>query len=364
MSLRAARLADLLLIRRLDHVPVATVLAPGPWASQPSAASLALLSNWRSMGQRTQSVVLARGKQTRGFVQARARPGRESWDIVRMACLAEGEDACARACADLIGRICVVIAQRGALRTFARVPSHDASLQLFIEQGFRPFATETTYRGTLRSLLDADPAAPVYPRLRLARDAWDVFSLYCAVTPALVRHAEGRSLREWTPPQHPAARVAQRWRPPREVIAGEQGNLQIWLRWHPGHARAPQLLDALVRPEEVESLPSVLRYAVEELGLDPNRETLCRTREYDSRISATLEGAGFAPERRETLLVRHTTARVTERQLLTAALRAQGLGIDISHYRRGAEPVQQRLASSREAVQHYYDRHDRTSNHR
>jgi hypothetical protein len=364
MGLRAARVADLLIIRRLERSPAATVLVPMPWSCQPSAAALALLSNWRSVGQRTESVVLSEGKATRGFIQARARPGRESWDIVRLACLSDDPLAYDRACADLIGRMCAMIAQRGALRTFARIPATDEAVRLFTESGFRPFATETIYQGTLRPLVEMAALPLVLPRPRLPRDDWDVFSLYCAVTPALVRHAESRSLREWTEAPHPAAALTRRWRQVREVVSGEPGDLQLWLRWQPLPRRRLQLLDLLVRPEGAGSLPGALRFAVEALGLDPDRPTLCRTREYDSRISATLEGAGFAPAARETLLVRHTAARVTERQLLTAALRAQGLGVDISHYRRGAGPVQQRLASSREVVHQYNGRYDRTSDHR
>jgi hypothetical protein len=133
-----------------------------------------------------------------------------------------------------------------------------------------------------------------------------------------------------------------------------------WARWR--GPRSAQVLDLLVRPEAAPELASILRYAVEILGLDADRATLCRTREYDGRVSATLEEAGFTVASREILLVRHSAARVTERQLLVAALRAQGLGIEVSHHLRRVEPAQ-RLASSREAAQHHYGRFERTSNH-
>jgi len=38
------------------------------------------------------------------------------------------------------------------------------------------------------------------------------------------------------------------------------------------------------------------------------------------------------------LLVKHAVARVTERQLLLAALRAQSLGLDVSHYQQPNAP--------------------------
>jgi hypothetical protein len=175
-------------------------------------------------------------------------------------------------------------------------------------------------------------------RLRQARDAWDIFSLYCAVTPALVRHAEGRSLREWLPrTRRTVPRI--RLHAKREVVAGEVGHLEAWMRWTPRRHRRVQVLEVLVRPETAHRLGELVRFAVEYGGCDPECPTICRTREYDGRLSATLEMAGFDAMCHETLLVRHTVARVTERQLLVAALRAQGLGIDVSHYRRCLEPA-------------------------
>jgi hypothetical protein len=141
------------------------------------------------------------------------------------------------------------------------------------------------------------------------------------------------------------------------------GNLQAWLRWRPAHGSRAQLLEVLAGSEAATRLPEMLRFAADELGLDENCATICRVREYDGRISATLEEAGFEPILRETLLVRHTVAWVTERQLLVAALRAQGLGLELSQYRRGVvRTIHQRMASSREA-QHNYDRDDGASNY-
>ncbi len=145
----------------------------------------------------------------------------------------------------------------------------------------------------------------------------------------------------------------------RELVIGEMGNLQAWLRWRPARGAVPQSLEVLATSDAASRLPEMFRFAAEHLGLDIDAGTICRVREYDGRVSATLEEVGFAPILHETLLVRHTVAWVTERQLLVAALRAQGLGLELSQYRRGGhEVIHQRLASSREP-QHYYDRDDR-----
>jgi hypothetical protein len=360
MGVHSARLSDLPTIRRLDHDGLTTVLTPTLTSRQPSAVTLTVLSSWRSVGQRTQTLVLSNGNAARGFIQARSRPGRESWDIVRLACSAEDDEAWNRACAELLDRACGATAQRGALRTFVRVPSDSEHLTMLAENGFRQYATELTHQGTLSATATSAPEPGPDIRVRHPRDAWDIFSMYCAVTPALVRHAEGRSLKEWTAPSRFASATLRRWPCSREVVLGEPGELRAWLRWEPARHGRPQVIDMLVRPEATERLGELIRFAAENLGLDANCITICKAREYDGRISATLEEAGFDAIFRETLLVRHTVARVTERQLLVAALRAQGLGIDISHCHNGSEAVQHRLASSREIEHQYYDHYDRS----
>jgi hypothetical protein len=364
MGVRSARLSDLVTIQRLDRIDDASVLSHAMLDRQPSAVILTLMSNWRSVGQRTETLVMAQGTGVHGFVQARARPGRESWNIVRLACVAPDIDAWEAACSSLIDRISAATAQHGALRTFARVPAESSRIVMLGECAFRQYATEISHRGTLSTLVarSADSGSDV--RVRHPRDAWDIFSLYCAVTPALVRHAEGRSLKEWlpTPRLWPTVR---RWQFAREAVMGDPGNLQAWIRWEPARKFGYQSLDILARPEAVKRMGELLRFASENLSLDLNCPTICRAREYDGRISATLEGAGFDSILRETLLVRHTVARVTERQLLVAALRAQGLGIDLSQYRSGAEAIHQ-LSSNRETELYHndhYDRYDRASYH-
>jgi hypothetical protein len=355
MGVRAARLTDILSIRALAREAAAQIVAPAPSAGRPSAATLAFLGASKMLDRRYQTL-LYRGN-AHGFVQAMARPGRESWDIVRLSCLSGDQASFSAACAELLEGICASAAQWGALRTFARV-GDDAAVLCLDGLGFRRYASEVTFVGRPALLLETapEPAADLW--VRMPQDAWDIFSLYTAVTPALVRHAEVRSLREWLLPQRSSL---VRWilGAPREVVLGQQGNLQGWLRFTPQRGRRPQSIDVLIRPEAAARLPEMLRFAAQVFGLQPQHALICRTREYDGRLSATLETAGFEPLYEETLLVRHTVARVTERQLLVAALRAQGLGIDVSHYRHTLEPGPQRLASSTGAEQQSYDRQSR-----
>lgn len=348
MSARPARMTDLFAIRGIARQREAWALTIPPGTRQAPIAAVAALSSFQGFRGRCQTLVLPRADApARGFVQAVARPGRESWDILRLACVAPDVETYLRACGNLLNGLCLTTALRGALRTFIRVPCESAVLALALDQGFRAYASEVTWAGSPAALIAAAPLPGADVRLRQPRDAWDIFSLYCAITPALVRHAEARSLREWT--AQPRRVVPRPIGASREIVAGEPGHLEAWIRWRVQRRPRLQVLDVLARPQSATRLGELLRLAAETCDFDPACPTLCRTREYDGRVSGTLEMAGFGAIYHETLLVRHTVARVTERQLLVAATRAQGLGIDISHYHRGAEPAHQRLASSREA---------------
>lgn len=359
MNVRPARFSDLLTVQRLAQSGAPALSMPPSAARAPSAVQVALVSHWGGVGARSRTLVLGGPHRTRGFIQAQARPGRESWDILRLSCQAPDQERWEMACASLLERICADTAERGALRAFARVDAEDGCLEFMVEHAFRAYSTELTLRGLPSSIVSVGPRPGPDVRTREPRDAWDIFSLYCAATPALVRHAESRSLKEWSLPGRLTLPLGRRLRPLREVVVGEMGNLSAWLRWRPALGTQPQVLELLAAADVSHRIPEMVRFAAEYLGLDVNSPTICRVREYDGRISATLEGSGFEPISRETLLVRHTVAWVTERQLLVAALRAQGLGLELSQYRRGVEALHQRLASSRE----YYDRDDRASNY-
>jgi hypothetical protein len=361
MGVRAARLVDLPAIRRLERDQCAALVAPLSVIDRRSSTAMVLASSWRSLGKRTQTLSMREGRGLFGFVQATARAGCESWDIVRLACLAPDDATWVRICGMLLDQVGGAAAQSGALRTFARVVQEGPALEVLAERGFRPYASEITYRGVLRPLTSAAPVAGRGVRVRLARDAWDVFSLYCAVTPALIRHAEGRSLKEWAA-GHGGDRTALPWAGAgREALMGEIGNLAAWIRWRPVRSAGCQVLEAMVRPDAGHLLPALLRFGVEHLGLDADCVTLCRVREYDSGVSEPLLRGGFAPVVRETLLVRHTVARVTDHQLLVAALRSQALGIDISHFHDVAETVPLRMAASREVERQYNDQFDQSA---
>jgi hypothetical protein len=361
MGVHPAHLSDIRMIRVLGRDTDAAVIGSSTGGHLPSSSSSWPSLWWAMMARQAHTHVVRQRGQVGGFVQAVARPDRQSWDVARLCCKAVDQGLWTAACQDLLDHASFCAARRGAVRTFVRIASDSQHIGLLTASHYRPYATELSFYGSLNTLVGITLPTEIEIRPRLPRDAWDIFSLYSAVTPALVRHAEGRSLKEWLGSPRPTLPALRRFQAVRELVYGEPGMLGAWIRWTPLRKPKAQWLEILARPDAVAHLPQLLRYAVDHCGLDPNCTTICRTREYDGRISATLELAGFEPCARETLLVRHTVARVTERQLLVAALRAQGLGIDLSQYRRGVEAAHQRLVSSGGVGIHPYDRNDRES---
>ena len=252
---------------------------PSAWEASHSATHLALASAWQDINQTVFTFVLRERREMLGLVQGTARPGHDAWDLLRLVLLTADPEDRERTADALLEHFLVAASSRGALRIFARAPADEEGQVLLARQGFRRYAREYTL---LCERLDLSPAPlPEHLEFRARRpaDAWGIFQLYCSVAPAQARHAEGLSSKRWG-----------------------QG--------------------------------SILAHATIALGARLDCPTVCHVRDYESIVLSGLQEAGFAVVSEQALLVKHTATRVTERQLLIAALRAQGLGIDVSRYQQ------------------------------
>jgi hypothetical protein len=347
MAVRSVRFGDLSAVRLLDGAENARLVAPSPLDEPTTAVRLALVSTWQGFRRTVYSFILRSPDGPQGFIQGTVRPNREAWDIVRLACLADPDEAVDGVCTSLVEQFCQATGSRGSLRTFARVPVGGEALRVLSRAGFRQYTTEYTL---VRPPLDEDDGdrdatiegtfsvdgAPEGVRLRQADDlAWSIFvHLYCAVTPQTVRHAEGRSSKDWWWSHRLIRRALGRWLVTDELVLERAGRVAGWLRVHPARCRGYQQLELLASPEVGEDIVGFVRCG---LALGGPRASIqpvaCRVREYDVEVLHALEECGFRIVSKEALLVKHSTARVTERQLLVAALRAQGLArIDLSRY--------------------------------
>jgi len=192
---------------------------------------------------------------------------------------------------------------RGVRMLFARIPVQSALEVAFRHDGWNQFATETIFVGRdLRPNL----SVPI-PRPMDVHDTWSVYQLYCATVPREVQQVEAWTSRHWEVPTGPA--VSQ----PRLTgwVIEEGGEIV-------GHARVRSsgqrhVVEFLIHPDHRDLaggfIDGVLR-AIADQGL---ARVSVVVRGYQSELARPLEERGFTPVIEQSLLVRHTTARVRRR---------------------------------------------------
>jgi len=101
-----------------------------------------------------------------------------------------------------------------------------------------------------------------------------------------------------------------------------------WVRLTGPDARGVQHLEMLLHRRAHDDLPALLAHAAVALDATLDARTVCHVRSYEEGLLAGLCETGFEVVAEHALLVKPSVARVTERQLLIAALRAQSLGLE------------------------------------
>lgn len=334
MGVRSIRFHDLLAVHRIEAYQDSHIVWPSSLEAGHSAAYLALASAWQDVNQTLFTFVMRDRGEMLGFVQGAACPGHDSWDLLRLALLPTDPEDRERVADALIEEMLRGIGSRGALRTFARAPVESEGLAVLARQGFRQYTTQQTL---LCDRLDLAPAPlPDHLEFRPRRpsDAWGIFQLYCTVAPPQVRHAEGLSSKRWNRGPTLARLLVGQWLRPREVVLTDEGLVVGWVRLTPIKAHAAQRLGVLLHPRVNDVLPALLAHAAIVLRARLDHHAICYVRGYESAVLAGLRDVGFTVVAEHALLVKHMASRVTERQLLIAALRAQGLGIDVSRCQR------------------------------
>lgn len=340
MMTRPIRFHDLPAIHRLSVDPLSYVVEPPDFESPHSVLHLAVASAWQDVNQSVFTFVSRDKGNLVGLAQATARPGNDAWDLVRLL-RRQGDDGAAQGVDEMLEGILAATASRGGLRTFVRVSVDGDGQELLTRQGFRQYTNEYTL---WRDGLDLTPT-PAPERLefrpRRLADAWGIFQLYCAVAPPMVRHAEGLSSKRWGGGSRPAALLAG-LRRTREVVLVDEGVLVGWARLIPRQGNSPssvQRLAMMMHPQAVDALPALLAHAAIVLEARLDCPTVCTVRAYEETVYNSLIDVGFVPTFEHALLVKHSVARVVERQFLAAALRTQSRGLEISRSHQPSRPV-------------------------
>src|SRR5690348_10855620 len=93
MAVRSVRFQDLPAIRSLAGAENALLVSPSPLDDPTTAFRLAVASASQSVRRTLYTFILRGPEGPLGFIQGAMRPNKEAWDIVRLACLADPDDA-------------------------------------------------------------------------------------------------------------------------------------------------------------------------------------------------------------------------------------------------------------------------------
>lgn len=175
------------------------------------------LEQWLSFATGKHTWVSVRGATIRGLVSARRRAKRSAWEVD---CLINADEDRSIA-GSLLERMAADIGRQGAERVFLRVAADSSLVEIARSAGFFAYARETLYRADDPFPVD-DPGLPLRPATKT--DAFGIYQLYNAVTPANVRAIEGLTFREWQAAREPWGGS------PSDLVLEEGGIITGWLR--------------------------------------------------------------------------------------------------------------------------------------
>ena len=251
------------------------------------------LEQWLSFATGKHTWVSVRGATIRGLVSARRRAKRSAWEVD---CLINADEDRSIA-GSLLERMAADIGRQGAERVFLRVAADSGLVEIARSAGFFAYARETLYRADDPFPVD-DPGLPLRPTTKA--DAFGIYQLYNAVTPANVRAIEGQTLREWQ-----AARELWGGSPADQVLE-EDGIITGWLRILRANGGRFALL---VHPEHSDP-EAVLRTALARLNGSP--PLLCLAPAHGYPPSGVLLRLGFAAVGEYTTMAKRLARRAEE----------------------------------------------------
>jgi hypothetical protein len=236
-----------------------------------------------------------------GFVQATASghpppvslPAKVTALQVLNLCVASGAEELEVAM-PLVEHLCEQAGQKGVSRLFVRIPLDDPLIDVFRQQAFRQYATESVLYAEAPEA--ATTTAPAGLRPSRARDDRLLYHLYRKVTPWGVAHLEAPTFRDWKALRGPAGQ--------QEVI--ERVEIVGWSRAQKGSQARPHTLSFMALPERgvAEELAD---HAIVATDGQPAWSSL---RHYDSHMIDALRGRGFSLLLTQALLVRDVTVAV------------------------------------------------------
>ncbi len=250
------------------------------------------LEQWLSFATGKHTWVSVRGATIRGLISARRRAKRTAWEVD---CLINADDDPSVA-HSLLERMAAGTAKEGAERIFLRLTAESPMVEIARSVGFFAYAHETLYRAD-EPAPTPDPGLPL--RSASKADAFGIYQLYNAVTPASVRAIEGATFREWQAAREPWGGN------PSDLVLEEEGIITACLRLLPGNESRFSLLIHPQRRDPKAFLETALA------RLKGSRPVLCLAPSRGDSLSRLLHRLAFSPVEDYVVMAKRT-ARLAE----------------------------------------------------
>lgn len=266
----------------------------------------------------TRTFALREGRRVIGFAQTTLRSEPDQWELMYLvlespAGTGSPPDVAERQLAQLLSGICEAAEAEGTTRLFARLPEGAATVECVRRWGFAKVLTEHTYVAPIQGR-----STPPRLGLRAQRpaDAYPLWQLYRASTPAVVQTAEALSSRQWDLPLPLLPRwLLLRRRTRGWVVPGAERPL-AWVQLAmDGYKSAAA--EIMIDPDSTDLVEDLLDYLVAQVG-SGNTLLTCTVREHQTALRFALEDRGFGLAASSDLVVKRLAIPVFQRGMAPA----------------------------------------------
>ena len=248
--------------------------------------------------------VCAEGTRLRALASVRIRSGPRAWEVQ---CLHSFPEAVEEV-TELLERLCIVAGEHGGERVFLRVPTSSPVVEAVKRAGFLPYAQETLYR------LESPPSAISTPvellRPCIPADEYDLFRLYNASAPSVVRSAYAITFDEWRDARDPSEKRE------RQGLYEDQECLRGWVRVA-NRKQHINRMELMLHPEEKATVWEHLVGWGLQQG-EHGAPFLALVSDHQSSLASVLGESGFRPVGEYLAMVKSVAIRVKDSALAPA----------------------------------------------
>ena len=288
------------------------VCAQSVCSANKAPLNVSLWKNVLTQRRNRLTAVQWKGMQLDGLVSAKLRAGRRAWEIDHLylpldsasTLINDGDFSQSlplqsrSAHLELLEQAVQNVGTRLGERIFLRLPQYSPIATLVRRVGFFPYYEGTVMEGMWGMTSPGHATVPEGLHDLKQGDAFALFQLFSATTPATIREALGVTFDHWQDAQEIPIGKGQQW------VMEHQGHITGWLRLVPKGVSYEG--EMMVHPDHPDLLPALLRMALTQTGIGR-----WLVPDYQGRLARHLEDSGFHKLAKYTMHIKTVAAPVT-----------------------------------------------------